>query len=49
MITKVDRRLNAFTCKEMRINARREKEKISPQDEEVEKVNNLFSVGAKVS
>ena len=48
MITKVDRRLNASTCKEMRINAR--KEKIScVQDEQVEKVNNLLSLGAKVS
>ena len=50
MITKVDRRLNASTCKEMRINARKEKEKIScVQDEQVEKVNNLLSLGAKVS
>ena len=50
MIIKVDRRLNASTCKEMRINARKEKEKIScVQDEQVEKVNNLLSLGAKVS
>ena len=34
----------------MRINARKEKEKIScVQDEQVEKVNNLLSLGAKVS